>query len=178
MIVLAPMVVVFIQIACAGVLNIPLVPDALIYSLPARIGWFALEAIFVYQLWTLAQPSDLKIKKPTPGRAVGYWFIPFFGLYWTFVMLTNVAKHLNHMTRRRKVPVKLVTIGCALFVAGLFAPFNPVTPTNTAIRTLLDLSGLAGSVIMLINNFFFYNAAKEIVETSFKNDDGGVVSYA
>ncbi len=179
-IVLAPMVVVFIQIAVAGAVNMPIIPDALLYSLPARIGWVVLQAIFVYRLWTLAQASDLKIKKPTPGKAVGYWFIPFFGLYWTFVMLTNLAKHLNRMTRQKKVPVKLVTIGCALFVAGLFVPLNPVTPATTATRVLLDLTGFTGSVIMLINNFFFYNAARELCESSGekKSYEGAVVSYA
>ena len=150
-----------------GAVGLPPTPDVLLYTLPTRAGWYVLEAIFIYQLWGLAQPSDLKIKKPTPGRAIAYWFIPFFGLYWMFVMLTNLAKHMNHMNRMtgsssRKIPVRLVTIGCGLFVAGMFTPLNPVRPTGVAMNVFLDLSGLAGVIILLINNFFFYRAAREL----------------
>lgn len=168
---MAPIGVEFLAGVVGGAANVPL-GHVLLYSLPARIAWYVLQAIFVYQLWALAQPSGLKIKKPTPGRAIGYWFIPFFGLYWMFIMLTNLAKHLNHITGRDIIHVRLVTIGCALFVAGLFAGYNPVALQDRLLYVVLALSGFAGVVIIQINNFYFYRAAKEVCRTS----GGGIIA--
>lgn len=50
-----------------------------LYPLQVAIGisMTVLWCIFLHQLWRLAQGSDLKINKPTPGKAIGFGFILF-----------------------------------------------------------------------------------------------------
>ena len=81
------------------------------------IYWIC-QCIFLYQSWKLVQTSDLVIEKPTPGKAVGWWFIPLFNLFWIFILWRNLALHLNHLTCRKIVSVSLITIGCSLFIPG------------------------------------------------------------
>ncbi len=106
----------------------------------------------------LAQASDLKIKKPTPGKAIGFWFIPFYGFYWTFIVWMNLAKHMNHMTGRSsgKIPVRLVVIGCGLFLTGALSPGNLI------VSMFVNILTVAGIVILLLCNFYFYKAAADI----------------
>ncbi len=57
-------------------------------------------------------------------------------------MYRNLALHLNHLTSRNKIPVTFVTVGIALVVSSVLA--------------------LAGLVIILIVNFYFYKAGLEL----------------
>jgi hypothetical protein len=52
----------------------------------------------VHKLWSLI-PSN--VAKITPGKAVGFLFIPCFNCYWTFVALHGLAQTLNAETKRR-----------------------------------------------------------------------------
>lgn len=165
-IVVAPVGVAFLIGVVGGAFKVPFFPDLFLFCLPASVGVAVLQSIFLYQLWALVQGSDLRAKKPTPGKAIGFWFIPFFGLYWTFILWRNLALHLNHLTTRNKVPVELVVVGCALFIAGLFSILNPSTPTAQLINAVLNALGFGGMVIFLITNFYFYGAAREICEVT------------
>ncbi len=120
-------------------------PTLLAYVQPVSIAFVVLNCIFLFRLWQLAQMSDLQIKKPSPGKAIGFTFIPFFNLYWVFILYRNLALHLNHLTTDNKISVTLLTVGVALVVAlGIIVP--------------------AGGIIVMIVNFQFYRAAKELLE--------------
>ena len=160
--IVAPIGVAFLIGTVGGVINLPFFPILFLWSLPAAIGWVVLQTIFLYQLWVLAQPSDLNRKKPTPTKAICYWFIPFFSFYWIFILWRNLALHLNHLTRQQKTPVLLVIVGCGLFIASFFGPLNATTPGQRFLSGFSDLLSFAGVVIFLIINFYFYGAAKEI----------------
>jgi hypothetical protein len=112
-------------------------------ALPFDISFMALNCIFLFRLWKLAQASDLKRKKPSPGKAVGFVFIPFYNFYWLFIQKRNLALHLNHLTTKNKVPVGLVTIGCALLCSILLY--------------------IVGGIILNIVYFSFYKSAKELI---------------
>lgn len=161
-IVAAPIEVAVLIGAVGDALNVFFFPSLFFFSLLASIAWVVLQSIFLYQLWELAQTSDLGIKKPTPGKAIGFWFIPFFGLYWTFILWRNLALHLNHLTTRNKAPVELIIVGCGLSIAGLFGTLNPTTPLAQLTSGVVDVLRFAGVVIFLIVNFYFYRAAKEV----------------
>lgn len=171
-IVMAPIGVAFLIGVIGGAFRVVFFPTLFLFSLPVNIGWVVLQSIFLYQMWELAQASDLRIRRPTPGRAIGFWFIPFFGLYWTFILWRNLALHLNHMTVRSKVPVELTIVGCGLFIAGLFSALNPTTPAARLTSAVTDVLGFAGVVIFLIINFYFYGAAREIHELSGERQSG------
>lgn len=162
-IVLAPMATAFFLGGVAGVVGGFSALLLLLLGVLAGVGWLALQTIFLYQLWVLAQASDLKIKKPTPGKAIGFWFIPFFGLYWTFILWMNLAKHMNHMTSGcKKVPVKLVIIGCGLFIASVFVSPNQGPYMDVLAGFFVDLLSIVGVVVLLICNFYFYETAADI----------------
>ncbi|HHT9119404.1 MAG TPA: hypothetical protein ACFYD3_02525 [Candidatus Hypogeohydataceae bacterium YC41] len=115
--------------------------------------------MFMYRLWQLAQMSDLRIQKPSPGLAIGLTFVPFFNLYWIFILYRNLALHLNHLTRHNKIPVTLVTVGVALSIGSfLFSPLMSINP-------FLFLALIwAGPIILQTVLFYFYKSAKELIE--------------
>lgn len=112
-------------------------------AIPLDISSLVLHCIFWFRLWELAQASDLGIRKPSPGKAVGFIFIPFYSLYWLFILYRNLALHLNHLTGQNRIPVSLVTIGCALTVSIV----------------LVDVGG----ILLQISNFYLYGCARELV---------------
>lgn len=119
------------------------IPPFWFMTIPLNISSIVLHCIFWFRLWELAQASDLEVRKPSPGKAVGFIFIPFYGLYWLFILYRNLALHLNHLTGQNRIPVLLVTIGCALTVSIV----------------LVDV----GAIILQIINFYFYKSARELV---------------
>lgn len=52
-----------------------------------------------YHNWELI---DADLRKTTPGRAVGFLFIPFYNLYWIFVSFLWLWEGLNEMGKRYK----------------------------------------------------------------------------
>ncbi|MHC4275896.1 MAG: hypothetical protein ACYSWY_07570 [Planctomycetota bacterium] len=134
---------------------------------PVFIAFIVINCIFLYRLWQLAQMSNLQIKKPSPGKAIGFSFIPYFNLYWMFILYRHLALHLNHLTGHNKISVNLVTIGLALIISG--AAFNaPYIALSGGVPgvILFFLSGasLAGGIIIIILTFSFYKSAVELLE--------------
>jgi hypothetical protein len=70
-------------------------------AVPLNLGGTVILCIFLFRLWQLAQKSSMQIKKPTHGEAIGFAFIPFFNLYWLFILWRNLAIHLNSLTNNR-----------------------------------------------------------------------------
>jgi len=50
--------------------------------------------VYLYRAWALLQPGGAST---TPGKAVGFLFIPFFNLYWVFVALGKWPKDWNRI---------------------------------------------------------------------------------
>jgi hypothetical protein len=48
--------------------------------------------ILLYRYWAVMQPYS---KRTTPGKAVGFLFIPFFNLYWMFVAYHGLSKDID-----------------------------------------------------------------------------------
>lgn len=57
--------------------------------------------IILHRMWHIIQSPEQAI---TPGRAVGYLFVPFFNLYWVFVAYWNWSKEYNQFVVRYQVP--------------------------------------------------------------------------
>ena len=53
-----------------------------------------------YRLWRLI-PKD--IAQTTPGKAVGFMFIPFFNFYWISVSYLGLSKGLSEMLQHRGI---------------------------------------------------------------------------
>jgi hypothetical protein len=53
--------------------------------------------VLLYRAWAIIYDGRTG---PSPGRAVGFLFIPFFQLYWTFIAILGLAHDLNRFVRR------------------------------------------------------------------------------
>jgi hypothetical protein len=70
-------------------------------------------AIFVYKIWSAIQDGEVRT---TPGKAVGYLFIPLFNLYWIFMAYWGWAQDYNKYISQRNLPLQKVSEGVALGV--------------------------------------------------------------
>ena len=87
------------------------------------------SCILLYRYWRVMQPYTTLT---TPGKAVGFLFIPFYNLYWVFVAYHGLAKaidayidsHPNTEAPRPQTHLVLVTailfvISCVPYLGGL-----------------------------------------------------------
>lgn len=99
---------------------IPLIPMTVFQSLILHRGWSSVQD---------------GAAQTTPGKAVGYCFIPFFNFYWNFIAHVGLMKEFNRLADARGRPEQKVTEGfsltyCILIaticLANLAAPFGVV----------------------------------------------------
>lgn len=68
----------------------------------SAIASFVLFFIILYRSWNLIQDG---YARTTPGKAVGFCFIPFFNFYWFFEAFGGLAKDMNSFIYRRQLPI-------------------------------------------------------------------------
>ena len=94
---------------------------AVFYIMPVAIDvlfvlTFVLTLVFgcriLHKLWSLIPTHKVRT---TPGKAVGFLFIPLFRLYWAFVAIYGLAKALNAETGRKSVSEVASFIYCCSF---------------------------------------------------------------
>ena len=150
---------------------------------PISIAAGVLQYILLYKFWKIIQDG---FAKTTPGKAVGYSFIPFFNFYWLFIALGSLAGELNHYINRhfKNDPTGLRRAHPA--VAWVFILFSfastcifsisagllfrtGMSPTNTAAASqdfmvrVLIISLISWS-LSLITYIDFYLTSKSIVD--------------
>lgn len=135
------------------------------------IGGIASAVFFcmlLYKYWNLVQtePSSM-----TPGKAVGFLFIPVFGLYWMFVSIWGLGKAFNALTDLRKQ--KLETMPLIACICGATAPIAwglMIIGANTifiigVFFTLVYLGAIIGGLVFyIITMINFQNAARTIIQ--------------
>ncbi|MDR0522601.1 MAG: hypothetical protein LBH00_12230 [Planctomycetaceae bacterium] len=57
--------------------------------------------LLLYSLWKQVPPD---IARTTPGKAVGFAFIPVFNLYWVFVVVYGLTQDMNTTLERAGLP--------------------------------------------------------------------------
>jgi len=121
------------------------------------IGYFAMIAsavigyMLMYKFWNQIQDG---YQKTTPGKAIGFMFIPLFNIYWQFVAIHGFAQNANayadrHGVNMPKINENLTLTQCIL-VCCMFIPLVNI------------LAGLALLVIGIINFIAFKNASVAI----------------
>jgi len=83
----------------------------LIIGIPAVIASLVLYYILLYRFWDLIQDGS---PRTTPGKGIGFLFIPFFSLYWKFVAIHGLAQDMNRYTRDRGIATPRVNEELAL----------------------------------------------------------------
>lgn len=118
-----------------GVLILAGVP----FILMAAITWYRL----LYRCWRQIQDGAAET---TPGKAVGFLFIPFFNLYWHFVALWGLSKDMEQYALRHRVPgvgvspgigLTLAVTNVASFFAGFAGPFALLVPPVLLLTLLI-----------------------------------------
>lgn len=72
---------------------------------------FVTENILIYRLWDTIRGKTARI---TPGRAVTYIYIPFFGFYWIYQAYWGCAVDYNRYIVEKKVDCQPVSEGVPL----------------------------------------------------------------
>ena len=88
--------------------------------------------VALYRCWAVLQGSTART---SPGKAVGYMFIPFYNIYWIFIAYRGLAEDANSFSEtyglKRKISVGLSTWSCIscilpyfnIIVAPILFPF-------------------------------------------------------
>jgi hypothetical protein len=74
------------------------------------IASLVLFFIIVHRCWSLIQDG---YARTTPGKAIGFLFIPFYSYYWVFPAMSGLAKDMNMYNRRRNLPIPPCNEGLA-----------------------------------------------------------------
>lgn len=82
----------------------------------------------MFRCWMLVQDSGCS--RTTPGRAVGFCFIPLFNLYWIFVARIGLADEMNNYVQQRQIRAigvnrNIAVLSCvynlfSIFLVGIF----------------------------------------------------------
>ena len=108
---------------------------AILYCIPG-IPYIVFLCMLIYQYWKLI-PADNALT--TPGKAVGFLFIPGFNFYWGFVALWGLGKALANETGEEKpdtatwglvyaISICTVILGLIPGIGILFSLFTTATP--------------------------------------------------
>ena len=79
------------------------------------------QMVFIYKMWNAINDG---MTKPTPGAALGLLFVPFFSLYWIFVVWPGWATQYNAYAQRNRLQVQ--PVGQGLFIAALLCAWIPL----------------------------------------------------
>jgi hypothetical protein len=108
-----------------------------------------LGLIFVYKAWALIQDGN---PRTSPGKAIGFLFIPFFSIYWMFPAYYGLAQDLNKYAQERGIEARPASEGMMLwglililagFVVGCTAPIGAILLLigfNSVKNTCMDIA--------------------------------------
>lgn len=96
------------------------------------LGSGILNLIWIYQFWSWIPPeqrhTNMWKKYISPGQALGFMFIPYFNIYWMFVIFLGIHDVLDRMRvayPTQEIPSKTKAL-VALIVPLLFFPAAPI----------------------------------------------------
>jgi len=94
-------------------------------------GYMIVNMIWLHQFWSWIPPeqrhTNMWKKYISPGTAIGFMFIPYFNIYWMFVMYLGIADILERMRVQypsSKGPAKTLAI-MSIVVPMVFFPAGP-----------------------------------------------------
>ncbi|GHT32101.1 hypothetical protein FACS1894214_3840 [Planctomycetales bacterium] len=116
-------------------------------------------SMLLYTLWKQIPPD---IAQTTPGKGIGFLFIPFFNLYWQFIAIWGLGQDVNKTLERQGLPK---TVNDGLGLAACILSCVSVTPY------LGILTGIAGLII----NIIYIKGVKDAVITLLQNPSQAAV---
>lgn len=124
--------------AAVGLILLPVVGVILLFSIAQLIIYYTL----IYKAWALIQDGN---PRTTPGKAVGFSFIPFFNLYWMFVAIRGLSEDLNQYANRRGMVIREASVGLTtaylvVFLCNMVPCVNYVAGIPTLVLQILSLN--------------------------------------
>jgi len=80
-------------------------------GVPALIASVVIFYVLLYRFWGVIQDGAVR---SSPGKAVGFCFIPFYNFYWFYVALVGLSKDMNLYCQQRQIDGPRVNEGLAL----------------------------------------------------------------
>jgi hypothetical protein len=110
--------------------------------------------ILLYRYWELIQDGN---PQTTPGKAVGFCFIPFFNFYWNFVAIRGLAQDMNRYCRERAIPAPVIDEQmaqwfCILSICNVIPYLDFITGIVTLILEIILLNSFTKSAIAIVNS--------------------------
>jgi hypothetical protein len=84
----------------------------LITQLSSLVLLTVVSNMFVYKAWDQIQDGPART---TPGKAVGFRFIPFFCFYWEFIAIKGLAEDVNRYAGERGIRTDPVSVHLSLW---------------------------------------------------------------
>ena len=106
------------SMAIAGV-GALIIMAAAVVSLAAAVAQFVLY----YKMWAAIQDGNART---TPGKAIGFMFIPIFNIYWMFQAIWGFSKDYNAFIQRHSIPIKPLSEN--LFLWACIVPLLGMVP--------------------------------------------------
>lgn len=118
------------------------------------IASIVLFYILLYRNWQLIQDG---YARTTPGRAVGFLFIPFFNFYWIFEAFPGLVKDTNAYIQRHGLPIRqqdagLATAFCILSLLCLIPYLNYVIAVVLLVLQIIMAKNFRDASVALVQN--------------------------
>ena len=119
--------------------------------------------ILLYRYWAVMQPYT---KRTTPGKAVGFLFIPIFNLYWLFVAYHGLAKDIDsYLNTNRDSVAPRPSSGLILSMVILFLISLLALVGNVVLLALVgNLAGLVLIVVLFLSKIRLNNSIIGIIQ--------------
>ena len=110
--------------------------------MPLTVAVVVVAMVYLYRAWAMIQDDQVRV---TPGKAVGFMFIPLYNLYWVFVAYPGWAKNYNRY-------IEIHQFGNApRMPVALFQTFAILVPVNIVLQYIPVLDILMLIAILVIN---------------------------
>ena len=126
----------------------------IVIGIPAVIAGIVLAAILLHGFWSAIQDGSART---TPGKAVGFLFIPFYNYYWLFVSVRGLAMDVNQYCSRHSIKTKPVNeeLALALCIVGCttWIPYFCILSIIAClIMTIILWKSLTDATVAILNS--------------------------
>ena len=116
----------------------------MVFGIAWMIYSVVMSVILLYKIWEAIQDGNVRT---TPGRAIGFMFIPFFNMYWGFQSLWGWSVDFNKYIKEKGVDTPAISEGVTLSICIL------------TICSLIPILNLFSWIPLMVLLIIFYNKA-------------------
>ena len=116
-------------------------------------------SIMIYKMWKSIQPYG----QTTPGKAIGFMFIPFYNFYWVFVALKGWFDDYNKLVEEKNLDVPKLPVGIALTVC--------ILTVISMVPYIGMIASLPGFVMVCIMIVYVCNGVNALAECDLNQSD-------